>query len=602
MLYLVAAVLLLALSPLKAEEKWVRVRTENFEIYTPQSEKKAKETLLYFEQLREFFLYYWKTKADPGTPVRIVQFANEKQWESFRPHKNAAGFYVHGVDRDWIALSGYLQGWERLVCHEYTHLMVKQSGLNLPVWLNEGVAEIYSTFQPKGGKVQIGDLIPGHFYAVQQGWIPVPRLLEVKQDSPEYGGKDTAQFYAEAWGLTHMLMLGQEHKQENAQILGQILAGTPIDQALASVPKMNAKELDVMLRDYLKNNSRFFAGLIAFKSEKSQASWTAERVPQSEVDAVLAELQMNGPHEADAKARLSKVDLNTWQGQEAWAYGSWRAKDLKAASEHFEKAMALGADSAKLYFDAARASMYSGERSPKSIEYLKKAVALYPEWPEAKVQLLEQYVYLGRFTEAMAVTGEFKRVSPQLASRLFRGAAYAEAVVSGPETAKRTLARARQYAKSDYDQSECQRLETFLGQLETQKQAEGDRALAIAAQMQGIQKRADANDAAVYEPAEPDSGAPTLRRRVEGLEFTGTMTSLDCSLPRPLLTVLGEDGEKLQAEIVDPKQVNVQHTKPGEETKYLELPCGEQKTKVRIRYLKPKEGGGISELRSIEFL
>ena len=37
-----------------AAEKWVRTSTPNFELYTPLSEKNAKEKVLYFEQLREF--------------------------------------------------------------------------------------------------------------------------------------------------------------------------------------------------------------------------------------------------------------------------------------------------------------------------------------------------------------------------------------------------------------------------------------------------------------------------------------------------------------------------------------------------------------------
>lgn len=59
MLYLRFAVLftLIAFTAL-AEGKWIRLKTPNFEIFTPQSEKKAKETALYFEQLRDFFLSY----------------------------------------------------------------------------------------------------------------------------------------------------------------------------------------------------------------------------------------------------------------------------------------------------------------------------------------------------------------------------------------------------------------------------------------------------------------------------------------------------------------------------------------------------------------
>lgn len=121
MFYLVVSLLLLGtIESLCAEDKWIRLRTANFEVYTPQSEMKARETALYFEQLREFFLSYWRAKADAGTHVRIVLFGNEKQFEPFRPHKQTAGFFQHGIDRDWIVIGGNQQGVDRIICHEYT--------------------------------------------------------------------------------------------------------------------------------------------------------------------------------------------------------------------------------------------------------------------------------------------------------------------------------------------------------------------------------------------------------------------------------------------------------------------------------------------------
>lgn len=416
--FVVAFMLLTALA--NAEEKWIRLRTANFEVITPQGEKKARETALYFEQLREFFLSYWKTKADPGTPVRIIVFGNEKQYEPFRPHKTAAGYFQHGVDRDWIVIGGNQPGWERIICHEYTHLMVKQTGLSFPLWLNEGLAEVYSTFKPVGDKVQIGDLIPGHFYAVQSGWVPVPRLLEVTHDAPEYNGKGTAEFYAGSWGLTHMLMLSQQNRKSYGPVLINLIAGKPISEALAAA-SLTPQQLDNDLRNYLKQNDRFYAGLIPFKSQRSTASWTSERMAKQDVDAALALLQVNViGKDADAKSRLAKLDPASWQGQEALGYSAWRQNDTTVAYGHFQKAIQLGATSAKLHYDAARAALYSGAKQEDSITYLKKAIELYPEWVEAKLQLMDQFIYLGKYGQALAVGSEFKSISPRQASRLFR--------------------------------------------------------------------------------------------------------------------------------------------------------------------------------------
>lgn len=630
MLYFIVSLLLLGmLSPLGAEEKWIRLRTANFEIYTPLSEKKARETVLYFEQLREFFEGYWGTKVAPGTPVRIVLFGNEKQFEPYRPHKMAAGYFQHGIDRDWIAINGAAQsgglGWERIVCHEYTHLMVKQAGLGIPLWLNEGLAEIYSTFKPLGGKVQVGDLIPGHFYSVQQGWIPVTRLLAVKHDSPEYGGKESPQFYAEAWGLTHMMMLGQENKKVYGPLLNRMVEGVPAEEVLRAAG-LTAEKLDGDLRNYLKRNDRFFAGLVAFKSEKSSASWSADKVSAGEVDAVLALLQLNNSRKRDlARLKVNQLNAEDWHSQEAKAYSAWLGGDLKGASEHFQQAMKLGATSAKLFYDASRAAMYSGERKKESVEYLKKAIELYPEWVDAKLQLLEQYLYLGMYAEAIGVSSQFKKIGSREASRLFRGKAYSEAVLAGLERAEASRQSARQYAKTDYDRMECERLEAFLGRMAAAGERRGQM---VAEHVKSMQERADQQEGEGYGEADRqalDLERPVIRRAgqlteigggavearpgvarmivsEESVGFVGTLVNVECGAVPPVLQLKGEKGEVLELVMTDPKQVNLQMVANGEQVKELELSCGEQSKRVKIRYFLPAEGRTRGDLRGIEYL
>jgi tetratricopeptide (TPR) repeat protein len=626
--FIIAFLLITAVTPSLAEDKWIRLRTNNFEVYTPQSEKKARETALYFEQLREFFLSYWRTQADPGTPVRIVLFGNEKQYEPFRPHKEAAGYFQHGMDRDWIVIGGNQQGWERIVCHEYTHLMVKQSGMNLPVWLNEGIAEIYSTFRPIGDKVRIGDIIPSHFFAVQSGWVPVPRLFEITHDDPEYNGKNTAQFYAASWGITHMLMLSQQDRKLYEPFLSKLATGATVPEALAA-SSLRPEKLDGDLRIYMKNNDRFYAAMIPFKSQRSDAAWTSERLAPAEVDAMLALLQSNSPRTEDAKSRLARLDPNNWHSQESLAYAAWRDHEMKAASTHFQKAIELGATSAKLYFDAARASMYSGTKNQDSITYLKKAIELYPEWTEARLQLLEQYSFLGRHAEALGVSLEFKRITPQLASRLFRGISYTEAMLDSLERATQSAKKARDSAKSDFDKAECLRLDVFLGRLESARKDAKLRAELLSQQLRETRERADQEDAAGLGngvPAPLDENRPAIRRQTSeststepipdtqpqgptpivkpanGIEFTGTLTSLDCGSKFPILHLKNDKGETLQIQLLDPTKVNMQMLRPGEKMKELELNCGDQSRKVKIIYLPPTTDRKLGELRGIEYL
>lgn len=598
---LISILLLLAITSLNAEEKWLRLRTPNFEIYTPQNEKKAREIALYFEQLREFFLNYWKVETAPGTPVRIVLFGNEKQYDPFRPHKTTAGYFSHGIDRDWIVIGAHQQGWERIVCHEYTHLMVKQAGLDLPTWLNEGLAEIYSTFKPIDGKVQVGDLIPEHFYAIQSAWIPVDRILEVNQESPEYNGKNTAQFYAGSWGLTHMLMLSQQDRNLYGALLEKLAIGTPYAAALESTG-LTTKRLDGDLRNYLKQNTRFYGGVIPFKSQKSTASWTSAPVPPVEVDAILASLQSSNPAKADdAKARLARLNPADWHSQESMAYAAWRTGDTKTALTHFEKAITLGADNAKLYYDAARASMYSGEKSKDSVTHLKKAIELYPLWAEARLQLLEQFNYLGRYSEALSLATEFKRITPNLASRLFRGMAYTEAMLSAPDRAAQTAKRARDNAHTAFDKLECERLDSFMTSLTASRQSEAQRGETLARAIRDARERADKEESVGYSGGISNPYIPVLAE-AKYIDLVGTLHNIQCEGPHPILRVTTESGEKIELQILDPAMVNVQMLKPGEKQQDLELNCGDQSRKVKISYLPPAKEGKLGELRLIQYL
>src|ERR1700683_419013 len=88
-----------------ADARWIRLRSANFEMYTTASERSARETLKYFEQVRSFFQQGMGSIPGKSLPVRIVAFNSRKEYEPYRLNNFATAFY-HPTERsDDIVLS-----------------------------------------------------------------------------------------------------------------------------------------------------------------------------------------------------------------------------------------------------------------------------------------------------------------------------------------------------------------------------------------------------------------------------------------------------------------------------------------------------------------
>lgn len=62
-----------------AQERWSHLLTPHFEMYTTDGEKRAREVIRYFEQVRSFFVQASPVHGVTEFPVRVVGFKNAKQ-------------------------------------------------------------------------------------------------------------------------------------------------------------------------------------------------------------------------------------------------------------------------------------------------------------------------------------------------------------------------------------------------------------------------------------------------------------------------------------------------------------------------------------------
>lgn len=93
--------------------------------------------------------------------------------------------------------------------HEYAHLILHASGLQLPPWLNEGLAEFFSTLRISDPGWNLGGDLPGRAQLLKHDtWMPLSQLLTLPAESPVREDRaKTALFYPEleADGDAHAL-------------------------------------------------------------------------------------------------------------------------------------------------------------------------------------------------------------------------------------------------------------------------------------------------------------------------------------------------------------------------------------------------------------
>ena len=270
-----------------ADPKWVKLRSANFELFTSAGERAGRRTIQQFERTRGFFRQAMQLGVSDSMPVRIVLFRSKKEYLPYRPGEVAAAFYLSGRDADLIVLVAGNESSQAI--HEYVHLLVRHSGLRLPVWMNEGLADLYSSMQQVGGHVVVGYAPPARIATLRgEKWVPLEQVLLADRDSRHYTERErVGKFYAESWALTHMLNLSQEYRPELTELLQQLTAGTPSVTALETVYGIPIEKLQRELQSYVRQD-RLKGLIFDIKLEKSAERPSAEPAARLEVGLLLA--------------------------------------------------------------------------------------------------------------------------------------------------------------------------------------------------------------------------------------------------------------------------------------------------------------------------
>ncbi len=423
----VAAVLLFAWLPAatalgehpelpKANQSWVDVQTANFRIFSNAGVGATRRVAADLEELRAVLAQLTDFELQSPVPTSIYIFKSDR---SFTPYKllyegrpgAMNGYFLNGEHANYIAIDAGSRDASAIVYHEYVHYVMANNFWWLPVWLSEGLAEFYQTFEVVDDTAFIGLPPPNHLARLRGSTrIPLSELLTVDHESPLYNEENRkSDFYAESWALTHTLLLGDE---ERRQQLGRYLAiigfGVPAETAFTEAFGPDLGALEDEIRRHLRGPR------IPFLSSRTEIdidnSMTILEMSYAEVLSRLGDLLASQiPERREATAYFEaalEADPNHSPALTALALEAEERGDWEAAAGLYSRTVRAHPNDPEALFHWGEFLSRRRSDSQQAVAALSKAARLKPSFAPAWVALSRVYAQLGETSPAAIVAAE----------------------------------------------------------------------------------------------------------------------------------------------------------------------------------------------------
>jgi FimV-like protein len=372
------------------------------------SEKDIRQVGVRLEQFREVFSRLFTTlNVNSPVPTTVIVFKNDDSYRPFKPTENTAGYFQSGSDVNYITLKLVKELHSEqdpftIIFHEYTHLLVKNTSGNVPIWFNEGLAEYYSTFSiTDDQKVVMGRPIASHVFLLRENkMLPLRTLFQVDQKSPYYSESDKQSiFYAESWALMHYLILGKDGQRvtQMGKFLELLSANVAVEQAFQQAFAMSFESMENELSAYIQRDrypitTGSFTSKVGYDKAMQSAPMT-----EAEAQAYLGDLLLHS-NRNESEAYLQKaLALNPDLAMANASLGMLRVRQGRAdeARKSLERAVAASSQNYLIHYYYAYALSREGNRDMQTVmgfapetaakirAELKLAIQLRPDFPES---------------------------------------------------------------------------------------------------------------------------------------------------------------------------------------------------------------------------
>ncbi len=220
---------------------WHRVTTPHYLLFGDVPARTLRGLAIDLEALESLLGALNPDQSVLSPRAQVIVFAHDATFARYAPltagerPAPVSGFFLSHPHGDFVVVSAAAEpDVRRVLYHEVLHRFVRHHLPEAPLWLNEGLAEFYSTLEVEHGAAWVGRQVVDHVVRLQRGpRRPLADLLAMASDA--HAEDDTVQesaFYAESWALVHYLLVAEDGgRAAVARYAGRLRAG---DDAVAA--------------------------------------------------------------------------------------------------------------------------------------------------------------------------------------------------------------------------------------------------------------------------------------------------------------------------------------------------------------------------------
>jgi tetratricopeptide (TPR) repeat protein len=387
------------------DPQWLKITQANLTIITSLPEPQAVARASEFAQYVAALGAYFNGRPVELTPLTMVVFADRGDFRNHRPLDKegrpewVGGFFLRHESWAVIALpASATDDVRHTMFHEGTHWFTDGTGTPTALWVNEGMAEVFSTFRIEDGQACWGRVLPQHVKLLQaQKSEPIEDVVSASRDLLARDEKRTSVFYAESWAFVHMLLFGDTSMPRDglAAYNRALAAGVNADAAFATSFGVTYDEMDEQLSRYLREGKR----LVVRQPLTLVAPLHAEPASATDVDEAMGRLALAGHRYAEAiergQAMAARVPSDP-RGHTLLAVAQRERGETAAALGEFALAVRYGATDFQPYLELGnavqnevtdRGADLSGSDARRAADYYEQAIDRYDRFEGAYANL-----------------------------------------------------------------------------------------------------------------------------------------------------------------------------------------------------------------------
>ena len=460
--------------PAAAQEgaKWTRVTEGSISIFTEGEPAQAAALIRSFAQMTNALAQASEFHGAPGANLQVIAFRSEKEFDPYRLNAGSSAFYQQTPRAEYVVLQDMESGHREVTFHEFTHFVIAHSGVTLPLWLNEGLADFYSTFQISGDTVTFGGAVAGRLHILHSNtWLPLNQLLDVSTTSSYYSNPTQMHlFYSESWVLAHMLVAGPNYAERFPFFLRALHDGNSAAESFQLIYNKTLPQVESDLHEYADHGHLPLIQASIRPLPHSSSESSAVAASASEVDIALSDLTLTNPNARAALqnriATAAGQSPQNAQAEEALGYLALRQGKSDEAREHFRKAVDRQSSDPTVLFYLAHLDRAAGVPAGQVLPLLERAVSLKPDLADAHLELALVATEEGKYSQALEslqkLTQMANAVRPENAFTVAYTEAYCYAYSDKLVEARAAAQRAKGLAASEHDRAEIAELVRYI--------------------------------------------------------------------------------------------------------------------------------------------